>query len=105
MDNSISKGSWNLYVRFSRIDETEQQAIPIAFEPSGKIDYTKTSVTDLELINRMLEPVVFATTDSGIRKGGEVRFLAIGKLGVCELLLDYVSESRTSQYDKVCASA
>src|SRR5271154_4499288 len=70
----MSKGSWTLYIRFSRINEIVQHEIPITFSSTRKIDYTETNATEFDLVNTLLSPTMAPLALQALARGVTLDF-------------------------------
>jgi hypothetical protein len=59
--NTPAKGVWLLSVSYTGLNDYDETVHYIAYQPNGTIDFTKTSKSDFEKLNRILEPTFIFT--------------------------------------------
>lgn len=70
----MAENSWTLFVSYSLINETNEHLIPITFNAKGRIDPTKTTPDELELLTTMIEPLDAVLQLRARQQGIEVDF-------------------------------
>lgn len=65
---------WTLFMRYTFINGTDEYLIPIVFDAKGRIDTTKTTSAELELLTTMIEPLDKVLQLRARQQGIEVDF-------------------------------
>jgi len=75
--NTPADGYWSVQVRYRLENETLTHEIPLTFTPTGDFDFEKTKVTDLELVNDLMQPMIRNVGIAAFKQGIKVDFWKI----------------------------